>query len=208
MFQPTSTKNSKIQSYSFLCTIYIVDNYKYFDDIWYEFVRKRLKKSKLPFTFFLWRKLNYDSSLNEPFITERVTMLRYYRHISCLDNIRFFSRITKIILLLSTPTRPQKATPIWKPIILTRRGYDIRSESNSPCNEVKETIAWLTGIRISHLHWYSMNNSFLEFPQASSLLKFDATIDMYCLKRSTLLPLIFDTLKSLRICMISYPIQL
>ena len=42
-----------------------------------------------------------------------------------------------------------------------------------------------------------MNNSFLEIPQASSLLKFDATIDMYCLQRSTLLPLIFDTLKSL-----------
>ena len=121
---------------------------------------QKAKKSRVPFTFFLWRKLNYDSSLNEPFITERVTMLRYYRHISCLDNIRFFSRITKIILLLSTPTRPQKATHIWKPIILTRRGYDIRSKSNSPCNEVKETIAWLTGIRISHLHWYSMNNSF------------------------------------------------
>ena len=110
-------------------------------------------------------------------------------------------------MLLSTPTRPQKATPIWKPIILTRRGYDIRSESNSPCNEVKETIAWLTGIRISHLHWYSMNNSFLELPRASSLLKFDATIDMYCLQRSTLLALIFDTLKSLPICTILYPIH-
>ena len=142
---------------------------------------QKAKKWRVPFTFFLWRKLNYDSSLNEPFITERVTMLRYYRYISCFVNIRFFSRIKKIILLPSTPTRPQKATHFWKTIIMTRRGYDIRSESNSPCNEVKETIAWLTGIRISHLHWYSMNNSFLELPLASSLLKFDSTIDMYCL---------------------------
>ena len=158
---------------------------KYFIDqilfLGYEFVGKRLKNEEYLLPFFLWRKLNYDSSLNEPFITERVTMLRYYRYISCFGNIRFFSRIKKIILLPSTPTRPQKATHFWKTIIITRTGYDIRSESNSPCNEVKETIAWLTGIRISHLHWYSMNNSFLEFPQASSLLKFDATIDMYCL---------------------------